>query len=120
MTLMLNGVDVSKWFNIYGVNPGYEKVEGPNSGTSQGGTQIVDLVATKDSVTYEGNGMTQEAYGQLVGICKNATISVYRDDPYNAGQFLTQTMIPTLSGGHQVPMRGQIFYDEITLTVREQ
>ena len=49
MNIKLNNVDFSGYFNIYGINPGLEKVEGPNSGVAQDGTSIIDLVDVKDT-----------------------------------------------------------------------
>lgn len=120
MKLILNGVDFSGRFNRYGVSAGFERVEGPNSGTAMDGTAIIDLVATKDTLDLEGNYFTQEDYAQLVVICKNAVILVTLDDPNTGEEDVTKTMIPTLSAAHQVPMRGQLFYDGIRLTLKEQ
>lgn len=120
MKLILNGVDFSGRFNRYGVHAGLERVEGPNSGTAMDGTAIIDLVATKDTLDLEGNYFTQTDYARLVSICKNAVILVTMDDPNTGKTNVTKTMIPTLSGARQVPMRGQLYYDGIQLTLKEQ
>lgn len=119
MTIQLNGVDFSGYFNIFGINPGLERVEGPNSGTAQDGTSIIDLVDTKETYELEGNGLTQAQFTQLTALCRLPTITAVLDDPFT-GTSATLEVIPTLGGSHQRPMHGQNYYDEIQLTLREQ
>ena len=119
MNIKLNNVDFSGYFNIYGIKPGLEKVEGPHSGVAQDGTSIIDLVDVKDTFELEGNGLTQEQFTALTNLCRLPYVTAVYDSSFT-GQSVTKVVILTLGGSHQVPMRGKMYYDEVQITMREK
>ena len=120
LSVTLNGWNCSHLFNKWGTFCYDIKVEGPNSGISQGGTRIVDLVRTKDGFRLEGNSVGYEDYKRLRAMCRQAYLTaVIREIP--EGEGVPKTMIPTLSEANRKVMSGgKIYYDGWTLTLEER
>lgn len=118
--IKLNGRDFSTAFNKWAVSYTPLRVEGPNSGTSQGGSVIVDLLRVKDSFALEGNAVPETVYRALMEECSGAYVTAEYIRP-RTGQLELVQMIPNLSKGRQVPMRnGVSYYDGWSLTLEEK
>lgn len=120
MKLLLNGIDFSDYFHVDGVDPNFDKVEGPNSGIAQDGTAIIDLIDTKDSLVLKGNSLTQEQYSSLVAMCKLPYITATYDDPFTGKSGVVKVMIPTLNSSHRVEIRGSTYYTQVNVTLKER
>lgn len=119
-SLKLNGRDVSHMINKWGVTYTPIRVEGQNSGVSQGGSSIVDLLRTKDSFSLQGNGIPEADYMWLLAECANTYVTAEYKRP-RTGAVESVVMIPTLSQGTQVPLReGVLYYEGWTLSLEEK
>ena len=118
--IKINGTDFSTAFNKWGVSYYPVRVEGPNSGTSQGGSSIVDLVKVKDHFDLQGNGVPEEVYRALEKECAKTYVTAEYVRP-RSGQTELVQMVPTLSAAIQVPLRaGETYYTGWTLTLEEK
>lgn len=118
--IKLNGWDASSAFNKWGVSYQPVKVEGVNSGVSQGGTTIVDLVKTKDLLTLQGNGVDAATFGKLSALARQDYLTAVYPHP-ETGENVTKVMIPSLSPAIRTPLRaGDVWYEGWTLTLEER
>ncbi len=117
--IQFNGTDVTSWFNKFAISPGLNKVEGPNSGVSMGGTAILDQVTVKAEIALETNALTEAQYLQLLQLCSNPTITVVTDLFVAGGA--TYSMIPTMTPGTRVPFAsGAVWYTGAEVGLVEQ
>lgn len=118
--ITLNGWDASFAFNKWGVSYQPVKVEGVNSGVSQGGSTIVDLVKTKDLLTLQGNGVNADTFGKLSLLARQDYVTAVYPHP-ETGDSVTKVMMPTLSPAIRTPVRtGEVWYEGWTLTLEER
>lgn len=118
--IKINGTDFSTAFNKWGVSYYPVRVEGPNSGTSQGGSSIVDLVKVKDHFDLQGNGVPEAVYRALEKECSKTYVTAEYVRP-RSGQTELVQMVPTLSAAVQIPLRvGETYYTGWTLTLEEK
>ena len=73
----------------------------------------------KGKLHFEDIDLTQEQFTALTNLCRLAVVTAVYDSPFT-GQSVTQVVILTLGGSHQVPMRGKMYYDEVQITMREK
>ena len=119
LSVTLNGWNCSHLFNKWGIFCYDIKVEGPNSGISQGGTRIVDLVRAKDGFRLVGNSANETDYKKLRTMCRQAYVTVIlRETPEDEGT--PKAMIPTLSEAKRRILGGKRYYDGWTLTLEER
>ena len=120
MTLIINGTDFSNDFSPYLPEFGISKIEGPNSGTAQDGSAIIDLVDTKDEMVYTSSLLTEERYKLIRKIAKLPVVSVQYDDP-DIGDLSTKIMIPSIGNAKRIPLLGGgIAYKSLVLTLTEK
>lgn len=120
MTLIINGTDFSEDFSPYVPEFGLNRVEGPNSGTAQDGSAIIDLVDTKDTMEYTSSLLTEERYRLIRQIAKLATVTVQYDDP-DTGEISSKTMIPSVGSAKRIPLLGGgNVYKSLVLTLTEK
>ena len=120
LKIVLNGWDCSEAFNRRSSTFSVIKVEGPNSGVSMGGTDIIDLVSVKDRWSLTGNPLNAEDYAKLVGICSQAYVTAAYTHP-ETGATVTKAMVPTLSEATYSPIgASSLWYAGWTLTLKER
>ena len=118
--LKLNGWDASSAFNKWGVSYQPIKVEGANSGVSQNGSTIVDVVKTKDLLTLQGNGVDASTFARLSTLARLGYVTAVYPHP-ETGTDVTKVMMPRLSPAIRTPVRaGEVWYEGWTLTLEER
>lgn len=119
MTLIINGNDFSNYFSPYLPELGINRIEGPNSGTAQDGTTIVDLVNTKDTIELTSVLLTEEHYKLIRQIARLPTVTVQFDDP-DAEGLKTKVMVPSVGPAKQIPLLGGGYvYKSLVLVLTE-
>lgn len=106
MRVVLDGIDMSNYFSDYNVSFSVDRVEGPNSGVSMAGSSIVDLVATKTSITLISGIITEEQYFNIVGLVKKSYIFA-EIDTGGGGNVMNLVVIPKLRKAYRVPIMGK-------------
>lgn len=120
LTMILDGLDCTHAFNKKGAFYTPIKVEGPNSGESMGGTDIIDLIRVKDYWELEGNPLREADYRKILSISKRAYITAVYPDP-ETGLETTKVMVPTMSQATRIPFQsGELWYDGWSLTLKER
>ena len=120
LSMTLNGWNCSFAFNKWGSVYTPIKVEGPNSGQSMGGIDIIDLVNTKDCWELQGNPLKEADYRKMLSLGKQAYITAVYPDP-ETGTETTKVMVPTLGAATYTPIRaGEVWYVGWTLTLKER
>lgn len=120
MNLVINGEDFSGCFSPYSVYVNGEKVNGPNGGTSMGGSEIVDLVAVKAVLDLVSGLLTDEQYRKIVALANLDYVTVTYDNP-DTGSHDTKVMIPTRGPARQIPLLGGGYaYKSMKLNLRER
>ncbi len=120
MKIVINGADWTSRFNPYSVSFSYEKVQGPNGGTSMAGSTILDIVAVKDSFEITAGLLSQEDYTALMALVKQDYVTVVYDAP-DTNTEKQKVMILTAGAGTQIPLRsGGYAYKNIKCKFRER
>lgn len=119
LSVEINRWDCSHMFNKWESYCYDIKVEGPNSGVSQAGTTIVDLVKVKDGWNLVGNRATVADFKKLRDFCRNPYISVLIGDA-TTDNTVEKSFIPTLSEAVRKPMHGNVYYADWTLNLEER
>ena len=118
--IKINGKDFATAFNKWGISYYPVRVEGPNSGVSQGGSTIVDLVKVKDHFDLTGNGVPEDVYLALAVECSLPYVTAEYIRP-RSGKKESVQMIPTLSAAARTPVREGVLYCEgWALTLEEK
>lgn len=117
--LTLNGTDVSRMLHKWGVRYTPVKVRGPNTGVSQGGVVIEDLLRTKDAFVFQGNSVLAADYLALAQICAQPYATAVYKSP-QTGLQVTRAVLLDLSEGTILPMGDNVWYSGWTLTMEER
>jgi hypothetical protein len=110
MYIALNGIDITGMLVQTSIDIDAEKVEGKNSGTSMGGTKIVDLVDVKNVISAKTGLLTPAQYKTLRTMGNQAYITAtFKPDEDTT---TTCVMIPTFGAARSV--------ENMSIKLREQ
>jgi hypothetical protein len=120
MQIEIDGADYSDYFSPLSFDVSYDKVEGPNSGTSIGGTSILDVVKVKTILTLKTGLLTTEKFTKFTDMANNSYVTV-KYDLNDTGNPVELVMIPTAGKARQVPLLGGGYvYKNIPFELREK
>lgn len=117
--LKLNGVDVSHMLNKWGAVYTPIKVRGPNTGISQGGLEIEDVLRIKDSFAFQGNSVQEAEYLKLSQICAQPFATAVYKCP-RTGETVPKMVRLELGGASIAHMGERVWYSGWTLTMEER
>lgn len=119
--LVINAVDFSEYANLYGYSVGYEDRVGPNAGQMLDGTEVVDLVARKSSITWKMNDLPGDKFALLLSVCSDEYVAVKFWDPKtNAERIGIFSANVSMAENSGVYRGGEWWYRGIELTLRER
>lgn len=119
MEIVINGVDFSNVIDAYSIEIYHIKVQGPNSGTSMGGTDIFDTVKVKECFSCKTGIVMEPDYRTLISMAKLdfATVQYKNQD---TGENVVRRMTITAGRAKEIPMSGGGYcYKNIALDFRE-
>ena len=119
MDIVINGIDFSKFIDDYSVELYHIKVQGPNAGTSMGGTDIFDTVKVKECFSCKTGIVMESDYRTLISMAKLDFATVqYRSQ--DTGENVIRRMSITAGKAKEIPLLGGgRCYKNITLDFRE-
>lgn len=117
--LTLNGVDVSRMLHKWGVRYTRVKVRGNNSGVSQGGMVIEDILRTKDYFVFRGNSVEEAEWKTLSEICAQPYATAVYKSP-QTGEEAPHVVLLTLSEGSIAHMGEKVWYSGWSLAMEER
>lgn len=82
MIFVLNGVDLSRIIAFKGIRHVREDIEGPNSGVSVAGTDILDIVAVRHTWNVRIMPLYAETARQAISSVKRGKMELFTDYPF--------------------------------------
>ena len=120
MNIVINGTDFSSVFKGCLIHPYYDKVQGPNAGISQGGSEIFDTIKVKSCFDTTVGLMSQSEYTSLISVLKQDYLTVTYDDP-ETNEIVTREMVVTAVKATRIPLLGGGYaYKNLDITFRER
>lgn len=121
MVLKINGVDFSDCFSPIFPEFSIERITGDANGVSMGGTEIEDLVRTRETAVYTSTLLTPEKLKAIATFARMETVSVIFDDPFTGEEKGPVVMIPEISSVKRIPLLGGGYaYKNLELSLREK
>lgn len=121
MVLKINNVDFSDCFSPIYPEFSVERITGDANGVSMGGTEIEDLVRTRETAAYVSTLLTADKLKSIASFARMETVSVIYDDPFTGEEKGPVVMIPSISSFKRIPLLGGGYaYKNLELTLRER
>lgn len=116
---MINGIDFSADIYRYGFAIQHQKRYGNNGFTAIDGTELVDLIATKQVVTAACNPLTSRRLSALSEACADEYVAAQYTDPVK-GEVRLEMIAEVSAANKSLTVDGVTYWKDIVVSLRER